>query len=216
MEWIGRVPAHWQIARTKHVARLRTGHTPSRRHPEYWENCTIPWFGLTDVHQIRDGTAEYVEKTAELISELGLANSAAELLPKGTVMLSRTASVGFSAIMGREMATTQDFANWVCGPRLRPEFLLYVFRGMTQEFHRLTMGSTHQTIYMPDIAAFVTPLPPLEEQDKIVAFVRERVSGLLGLRRSIWDAISRLREYRAALITAAVTGQIDVGAEVDS
>src|SRR5207249_3411959 len=107
----------------KYVTRLETGHTPSRQHPEYWENCTIPWFSLADVWQIRDGRKEYLEDTAEKVSELGLANSAARLLPLGTVIVSRTASVGFSGIMPVPMATTQDFVNWICGPKLLPEYL---------------------------------------------------------------------------------------------
>lgn len=45
VDWIGKMPSNWRIARIKHVARLESGHTPSRKHPEYWENCTIPWFG---------------------------------------------------------------------------------------------------------------------------------------------------------------------------
>jgi type I restriction enzyme, S subunit len=118
VEWLGEVPAHWDVKRTKYAARLRSGHTPSRQHPEYWVNCTIPWFGLADVWQIRDGQMEYVTDTAEKISELGLANSAARLLPKRTVVLSRTASVGFSAIMGADMATTQCTAPGFLDTRL--------------------------------------------------------------------------------------------------
>ena len=210
VEWIGTVPAHWAVTRTKFVARLRSGHTPSRQEPRFWVDCTIPWFGLADVWQLRDGRTEYVVETEEKISEIGLANSAARLLPRGTVMVSRTASVGFSGIMGVDMATTQDFVNWVCGLTLRPEYLLYVFRSMTQEFRRLTMGSTHQTIYMPDVGNFTTPLPSPDEQERIVAFVREhnrRTDTLIDRAR---DAITRLRELRRALISAAVTGKIDV------
>lgn len=212
--WIGGIPEHWSVERVKHVARLESGHTPSRQHPEYWENCTTPWFTLGDVWQIRDGQAEYVTETAEKVSALGLANSAARLLPKGTVMLSRTASVGFSAIMGVDMATTQDFVNWVCGARLLPEYLLYVFRAMKPEFERLVMGSTHQTIYMPDVGRMVCPVPPIDEQREIVTHIRRanaRVDRLVAKTQALID---RLREYRAALITAAVTGQIDVRGEV--
>ena len=176
VEWLGNAPGHWQVQRTKHVARLRSGHTPSRQHPEYWVDCTIPWFGLADVWQRRDGRQEYVAETSEKISALGLANSAARLLPKGTVILSRTASVGFSGIMATEMATTQDFVNWVCGGSIRPEYLLYIFRSMRHEFRRLTMGSTHQTIYMPDVGTFSTPVPPVLEQDRIVAFIRKETA----------------------------------------
>ena len=105
-----------------------------------------------------------------------MANSAARLLPKGTVILSRTASVGFSAILGVDMATTQDFVNWICGRSYSPEYLLYVFRAMGQEFQRLTMGSTHQTIYMPDVGGFSTPVPPPADQTRIVAFIRRELA----------------------------------------
>ena len=210
VEWLGEIPAHWQVNRTKFAARLRSGHTPSRQHPEYWQNCTIPWFGLADVWQIRDGQMEYVFETTEKISELGLANSAARLLPKGTVLLSRTASVGFSGIMGVDMATTQDFVNWVCGPTLRPEYLLYVFRSMQHEFQRLTMGSTHQTIYMPDVGGFSTAIPSVAEQDQIVAYIRKETAKINRLLGKIQDAIEHLTELRSTLVSSAVTGKIDV------
>ena len=210
IEWLGEIPAHWKVKKTKFAAILRSGHTPSRQKPEYWNDCTIPWFGLADVWQIRDGRVEYVNATAERISEIGLANSAARLLPKDTVILSRTASVGFSAILGVDMATTQDFVNWVCGVSLRPAYLLYVFRTMGPEFQRLTMGSTHQTIYMPDVSRFSTPLPPVPEQDLVVAFIRKEASAIDALIIKIIEAIDHLKEFRTALISAAVTGKIDV------
>jgi len=207
--WIGEIPRHWTATRTKFAARLESGHTPSRQKPEYWENCTIPWFGLADVWQIRDGRKDFVVETNEKVSELGLAHSSARLLPKGTVILSRTASVGFSAILGTDMATTQDFVNWVCSPRIRPEYLLCVFRSMGQEFRRLTMGSTHQTIYMPDVNRFETPLPPLEEQDGIVRFIRRETAKIDGLVAKKERLIELLHEKRTALITRAVTQGLD-------
>ncbi len=210
VEWLGDIPAHWEAKRTKFAARLRSGHTPSRQKAEYWQDCTIPWFGLTDVWQVRDGRVEYVHETAEKISEIGLANSAARLLPEGSVILSRTASVGFSAILGVDMATTQDFVNWTCGPSIRPEYLLYVFRAMEPEFRRLTMGSTHQTIYMHDVGGFLTPIPPVPEQDRIIAFIREETAFIDTLIARIHQAIDRLKEFRTTLISAAVTGKVDV------
>ncbi len=208
--WIGGIPRHWRSGPVRRYARLESGHTPSRQHPEYWENCTIPWISLADVWQIRDGDVDYITETAELISTLGVANSAARVLPRGTVVLSRTASVGFSAIMGADMATTQDFANWVCGPSIRPEFLLFCFRAMKQEFERLKTGSTHQTIYMPDIASLACPVPPLDEQDAIVEHIRQETLLLSGLVSKAIRSIEVLQERRTALISAAVTGKIDV------
>jgi type I restriction enzyme S subunit len=208
--WLGQVPSHWQIGKVQSFARRETGHTPSRQRPEYWEECTIPWFSLADVWQIREGEVKYVYETREQVSELGIANSAARVLPAGTVILSRTASVGYSAIMGCAMATTQDFINWVCGPLLKPEFLLYVLRGMRAEFDRLMMGSTHQTIYMPDVAKLTMALPPLAEQEAIVEFIEQEAAKLGALKAEAKRAITLLRERRAALVAAVVSGRIDV------
>ncbi|MFO0714988.1 MAG: restriction endonuclease subunit S, partial [Sandaracinus sp.] len=213
--WIGGVPTSWEVAKICLVARLESGHTPSRQHPEYWvpEECTTPWFSLADIWQLRPGIQEYVSETAERISASGMANSAARLLPAGTVVLSRTASVGFSGIMAQPMATTQDFANWIPGPRLSSEFLLYGLRAMVSEFERVRYGSTHQTIYMPDIRRLTIPLPSREVQAAIVSALRAGLGRVDAAADRMRQSVERLREYRQALITAAVTGQIDVSDE---
>ncbi len=205
VEWLGRVPEHWTVMPVRLAARLESGHTPSRNHPEYWEDCSIPWFTLADVWQIREGGINVVTDTKEKVSDLGIANSAARVLPAGTVMLSRTASVGFSAIMGIDMATTQDFANWVCGLSLTPLFLLQVFRAMGQEFRRLMMGSTHNTIYMPDIASLRFALPTALEQASIVAFVDHETTKIDALIAEQQRLIELLQEKRQAVISHAVT-----------
>ena len=208
VEWLGDMPEHWEVGNIRRYAEMKSGHTPSRQHPEYWEDCDIPWFTLSDVWQLRDGRATYLGETRELISDVGVANSAAELLPTGTVILSRTASIGFSGVM--PMATSQDFWNWVCGPKLMPLYLLLTFRSMRNEFNRLMMGSTHRTIYEVSAASFRIPVPPTPEQQAIIEFLEERLPSNDAARDAATLAIERLQEYRAALITAAVTGKIDV------
>ncbi|WP_231993373.1 restriction endonuclease subunit S [Mitsuaria sp. 7] len=193
----------------RYAARLESGHTPSRSRPDWWENCNVPWFSLADVSQIRRDGADVIYETKEMVSELGLQNSSARKLPAGTVMLSRTASVGFSAIMGVEMATTQDFANWVCGPSLRPRFLLHVFRAMHGEFRRLMFGSTHSTIYMPDISALRFVLPSLSEQDAIVDFLERETAKIDALIEQQEKLIALLAEKRQATISHAVTRGLD-------
>lgn len=117
--------------------------------------------------------------------------------------------------MGKEMATSQDFANWVCGDDILPEYLLYVFRSMDSEFERLTQGSTHQTIYMPDIRSFKTPLPPIEEQREIVEHIQAETEKLWELIERTEETLDLLEEKRKALINAAVTGQINVTEDQD-
>ena len=208
IDWLGDIPEHWETGNIRRFAQMRTGHTPSRSHPEYWDNCTIPWFTLADVWQLRDGTRWYLNETTEKISEIGLANSAAEFLPAGTVVFSRTASVGYSGIMPQEMATSQDFWNWVCGPRVIPEYLLLLFRSMTQKFEESTSGSTHKTIYQGIAAGLEICVAPIDEQKCIASFVFERTAEIDCAAKRVRISIDQLFEYRSALITAAVTGQM--------
>jgi len=211
--WLGSVPAHWRVRRLKFAARLESGHTPNREVSEYWENCTIPWISLNDVSYL--AAHDYAYETVNYINELGLAHSSARMLPPGTVVLSRDATIGRCAILGKSMATSQHFVNWVCRPEMLPEYLLLVFRGpMQQEFERLTMGATLRTIGMPDVKSFVAPVPPVAEQRAIVDSAHEGASAIDRLTERVREGIERLREYRAALITAAVTGKIDVRGEV--
>lgn len=208
--WMGDIPEHWDVARLKYVAKLGTGHTPSRKVPDYWvpEECTIPWVTLGDVWQLRDGgRTTTIADTEEKISQIGLANSAAVLHPKGTVILSRTASVGFSAILGIDAATSQDFMTWTCGPRVVPMYLLYVLRAMKQEFRRLVMGSTHKTIYMPDIERLTVPLPPVDEQNAIVHAIAASTAELDSLVEVKLRLRRLLLERRRAVVSAVVAGE---------
>jgi len=164
---------------------------------------------LADVWQLRDGTVPMITETAEKISELGLANSAAVRHPAGTVILSRTASVGFSAILGTDMATSQDFATWTCGASLEPRYLLYGLRAMAPDLRRLTEGSTHKTIYMPDISQLRIPLPPREEQRRIADYLdaeTKRIDLLTALRR---QQLTLWMSRRRALISLGTAGLLD-------
>lgn len=211
LPWLEDVPARWREGKLKLVARLGTGHTPSRSRSEWWVEPTIPWITTGEVAQMRSGRLEFISTTHERISEVGMEHSSAELHPAGTVVLSRTASAGFSAIMGRDMATSQDFATWTCGPLLNPRFLLLCLRAMRQDLlGRLAMGSTHKTIYMPDLESITVPIPPLDEQEELIDAAHDARHAVDGLVARTSEQIDLLRERRQVLISAAVTGQFDI------
>ncbi len=158
-------PKGWDWTLLGSVAQLESGHTPSRKHMEYW-NGGIPWIGIKDATENHGRT---IFDTHQHVSELGLRNSSARLLPANTVCLSRTASVGFVVVMGRSMATSQDFVNWICGPNIEPHYLKYILLSETEALWRFASGTTHQTIYYPEAKAFHVLLPPLSEQRAIAA-----------------------------------------------
>jgi type I restriction enzyme, S subunit len=211
LAWVDSLPATWEGVKLGHFAKMGSGHTPSRSHPEWWVDCTIPWITTGEVSQVRDDRLEVLTETRERISEIGIANSAAELHPKGTVVLCRTASAGYSAVMGEAMATSQDYVTWVCGPLLDPFYLLWCLRAMRADLlGRLAMGSTHKTIYVPDLQMVRIPLPPLDEQYRIVETIRRGNAAVDTAVDVIDRQLELMTERRQALITAAVTGQIEV------
>lgn len=143
--------------------------------------------------------------TEQKISEVGLRHSAAVLHPAGTVMLCRTASVGLICLIGQPMATTQAFVTWTPGPRLDSRYLMYVLHAMKPEWERLAYGSTHMTIYMPDLESLVVPVCALSQQRAIADFLdREtaRIDALIAAKRRMIDLA---KERAEAFVAVSMT-----------
>ena len=208
VEWLGEIPAHWDVKRVKWVSRMESGHTPDKKIAAYWTDGDVPWVSLNDTRYLKDH--DYIAATAYYTNELGLRNSSARLLPPRAVVFSRDATIGLCAITECPMAVSQHFIAWICGTEVIPEYLLRVFDTMQGELERLTMGATLRTIGMPDVKTLTTPVPPIYEQQVIVRHIRRECSRLDLLVGKIHQAIDHLKEYRTALIAAAVTGKIDV------
>jgi type I restriction enzyme S subunit len=175
-------------------------------------DCDIPWVTTTDVKRFRYDGIDSIADTEVQISQLGLRNSSAVMHPAGTVVLTRTsASAGFSIVMDVPMATSQDCATWTPGPLLNSFYLLWCLRAMRRDvMERLAMGSTHKTIYFPDLEGIRIPLPPMVEQREIVERISSRVNAIRSAQGLIAGSIKLLEERKRALITAAVTGEFDV------
>lgn len=173
----------WRWVPLTEVAKLESGHTPSRKNPEYWGGDVL-WLSLKDMQRL---TSRYVLDTVDKPTMLGIENSSARLLPAGTVALCRTASVGKVAILGREMATSQDFVDWVCGQHLDPEYLYWALSSSSAAFDVEKQGSTHKTIYMPTLERLNVLLPPLDAQRRVATILDKA------------DAIRRKRQEAIAL-----------------
>lgn len=198
-------PTHWVQARLQDVARLESGHTPSRRRPDWWGG-NVPWISISDAREHDGGT---VYETEETTNDEGLANSAARLLPAGTVCLSRTASVGYAVVMGRPMATSQDFVNWVCSEAVEPHWLKLLFHAEKQALiKRFGKGSVHTTVYYPEVKAFHVYLPPINEQRRIVAKV-DALQARSRRAREALDAVPALLDrFRQSVLAAAFRGDL--------
>ena len=199
-EGVERIPSDWKLVRLTSVAQLKSGHTPDRKRPDYWDG-DVPWISLQDATALGQLT---IGDTAETIGALGLANSSARMLPARTVVLQRTANIGLCSIMEREMCTSQHFANWVCGPDLLPEYLQQVFRHMQREWTRLEAGSVLPDIYMTTFKRLQILLPPIAEQEKI-AEIGAAFDRRIECERKV---LVELEATRAALAQELLSGRL--------
>ncbi len=209
IDWLGDIPAHWEVLPVKRVAKLESGHTPDKKIDAYWDDCEIPWVSLNDTAILR--AADYISDTTYKINKLGLANSSARLLPARAVVFTRDATIGESAITTRPMAVSQHIIAWLCDEdRVIPEYLLFAIYGMRGELMRLTNGSTIGTIGLGDVKSIRMALPPVAEQNAIVSAIVEAKDRLDEVVNLAHRSSAHLTEYRAALITAAVTGKLEL------
>jgi type I restriction enzyme S subunit len=198
------VPPGWTRIPLIRIARQETGHTPSRSHPEWWGG-DIPWIGIKDANAHH---GRVINETLQTTNAEGLANSSARLLPAGTVCLSRTASVGYVVMMGRGMATSQDFVTWTCSEAVLPKFLMYALMAEGDEIRRFGKGSTHTTIYFPEVRALQICLPPIDEQHEIVGRIE---AAFKRVDRSFTGAIrakSLLDRLNDATLAKAFRGEL--------
>lgn len=198
-EGMAEAPQGWRWAKLGDLARLESGHTPSRSRPDWWGG-DISWVSLTEIRAL-DGT--WVESTQIKTNEAGIANSSARILPRGTVCFSRTASVGFVTLMARPMATSQDFANWVCGDELDPEFLMYALIGSRRELRALATGATHKTIYMPMLGSFHLCLPDRATQGAIVQALKAQLAAAEEARQAVQAQLDEIKRLPGRLLVQA-------------
>lgn len=189
-------PADWRWMKLGDLARLESGHTPSRSRPDWWGG-DVSWISLTEIRAL-DG--QWVESTQIKTNAAGIANSSARMLPRGTVCFSRTASVGFVTIMANPMATSQDFANWVCGDELDPEYLMHALIRSRVELRALATGATHKTIYMPLLEAFHLCLPDRPTQQRIVRDLKEQLATAQQIRTAVHSRLKEIEQLPARLL----------------
>ena len=155
-------PMGWKIARIGDVCTVIGGGTPRRNNEAYFGG-EIPWATPTDVTALTD---LFIVRTKESITETGLRESSARLVPTGAVLLTSRATIGYTAIAARPMATNQGFANLICGDRLTPEYLASYLRARRALLERMAGATTFKEISKSTLKGIEIPLPPPTLQRK--------------------------------------------------
>jgi len=215
VEWLGEIPAHWEVKRLKFVASFYGGGTPYKENLEYWSG-DIPWVSPKDMK------TEVINDTEDHITKVAIENSSTRLIePDAVLLVVRSGILRHSipvAINIRPVALNQDMKAIVPNSFLMPEYLASVIRGFQEallvEWRK--EGATVESIEFELLVNTICPVPPRSEQQTITTYLKKETAQIDALVSRIREGIEKLREYSTALISAAVTGKIDVTGEIAS
>ena len=208
--WLGENPAHWEAWKMAHVAFVGNGSTPNRDTPDYWTDGTIPWLNSSVVNQEEVTTAD------QFVTPTALRECHLPLVKPGSVLVGITGqgkTRGSAVVLSFEAAINQHIAF------ITPEvdqldawFLRWTLFAAYEFLRSISddAGGTKGALTCEEIAAIRIALPPVDEQRAIVRQVSRETGKLDVVRVATERTIALLKERRAALVAAAVTGQIDV------
>jgi type I restriction enzyme S subunit len=188
------IPDGWKEYSLGEVVRVVGGGTPDRNQGAYWRDGGIPWITPTD---LTANSSKYISEGAEHISELGLRDSNATLVPKGSIIFSTRGTVGNMAIAAVPVTSNQSCEVLIPkSEAFSSEFIYYLLNFGLSAFHRLAGGTTFGAITRREIARVRFAFPPSEEQAAI-ARILDAVDTAIERTR---EAMARAREAKAAVI----------------
>lgn len=168
-----------------------SGGTPSRSRMEFWNNGDIPWIKIGNLN------GKYVEKADEYITKVGLENSAAKVLPKGTILYTIFATLGETAILSIDACTNQAIAGICIKDNLQvsTDYIYYFLKSKKKFVNNIGRGVAQNNINMSILKAFKVPLPEYSVQSEIVDILDKTVN-IINMRQAELEKLDRLVKAR--------------------
>ena len=206
VEWLGDVPAHWDIKHSNQIFKIHNGATPKTSEPDYWGD-EIVWFTPKD---LGDNQNKEISTSLKMITKEGYENCGVSLAPAKSIALSKRAPIGHLAITLLPAVVNQGcFLLEVLAPN-DVNYLYYWLYANKTTLNSFGQGSTFMELPREKFAMLKISIPPKNEQTSIADYLDQETAKINRLCDTVNQTIGRLKEYRTALITQAVTGKIKV------
>jgi type I restriction enzyme S subunit len=213
IEWLGQVPVNWHHRKLGYIASMSGGSTPSKANDDYWDG-TIPWVSPKNMKKrdIND-SEDHISDEAVRETSLRLLEPPVVLIVVRGMILAHTFPV---ALTSASVTINQDMKALKPKPGLNADYLAFLLEGISSLILSLVEESAHgtkclRTELWKNISVF---MPDENEQTSICTYLHDHNAKLGRMIERIEDSLEKLREYRISLISAAVTGKIDVRKEV--
>ena len=203
VEWIGEIPAHWDIKSVDNLFNVLMGATPKSTEEEYWDG-DITWITPAD-YKTQD---KYITKSKRKITAAGYNSCSTRLLPENSVVISSRAPVGTVALSSGELCTNQGCKSLVQkGMPIKSEFVYYYMSVMDKQLNKLGTGTTFLELSTTSLKQFSVPFTNMTEQEVIVNYLDDKVSKIDTQINHITSIITELKAHKKALIFECVTGK---------
>ncbi len=186
------------------IGKVVSGGTPSTKQPAYWGNA-VPWICPADLTGYKE---KYIKRGAKSLTQSGLLNSSARMMPSGSVLFSSRAPIGYVAIISDEAATNQGFKSIIPATGVTSEFAYYYLKAAKSLAEERATGTTFKEISGSAFARLPFPLAPTNEQLRIVAKIEELFSELDKAVESLTTAREQLKAYRQSVLKHAFEGKL--------
>ena len=201
------LPLSWVISNIGNISEIVGGGTPNSSDKANF--CSppkgIPWLSPVDLSGYK---AKYISHGRRNLSEKGYKSSSAKLIPKGTVVFSSRAPIGYVAIANNPLSTNQGFRSIVPHKYIFNEYLYYYLYASKDEAEKLASGSTFKEISGTKLKQLPIPLPPFNEQKRIVAKLDAIMPRIAAVKERLEKIPAILKRFRQSVLTAAVTGKL--------
>lgn len=203
--WLGEIPAHWDAKKIKYFASILRGkfsHRP-RNDPRFYGG-DYPFIQTGDVANAN----KFINEYSQTLNEEGLKVS--KSFPAGTLVMTIAANIGDMAILNFEACFPDSIVGFIPKDDVDLNFLFYLFTAMRQQLLSTAVLNTQLNLNIERIGDQIGSFPLKDEQGEISNYLDGVTLKIAEQTSFISAAIAKLKEYRAALITNAVTGKIDV------
>lgn len=199
------VPATWLWTIAGEISDVVGGGTPTSSDPTNFCTDGYPWLTPADLTCYSD---TYIGKGRRDLTEKGLRSCGATLMPKGTVLFSSRAPVGYCAIASNQLCTNQGFKSLVLRGNIQPEFVRYYLLGSKDYAESLASGTTFKELSGARTAQILVPIAPLLEQRRIVKKLDTLRARSTRARHEL-DLVPKLIEsYKQAILAKAFSGEL--------
>lgn len=196
---------NWQNLQLQDIGSIVAGGTPSTKNPNNFGG-DVAWITPADLTGYTD---KYISKGKRNLSKTGLKNSSAILLPKGSVLCSSRAPIGYVVIAENEIATNQGFKNIVPNTKIvNSEYLYYFLKGNKDLITSFASGTTFLEVSAKRFSAIPIPVPPLAEQKRIVKKIEEFFGVIDEQVKRLEATHAALVSYRQSILQQAFSGKL--------